>query len=80
MVIKRSQNNNFILGFLGIVLFFLVVSVLYIVIFLSDIMGVNNFQFIMPFVVLSGFFIFLVGAMLLALSIYRAFNKIRKDF
>ena len=74
MVIKRF-NNNFILGFLGIVLFFLVISVLYVFIFLSIEFQFNELDFMIPLIVLSGFFIFLVAAILLALFIYGAFNK-----
>ena len=69
-------HNNFILGFLGIVLFFLVISVLYIFIFISDIIKFNNLQFFMPLIIFTGFFIFLVAAMLLALSIFKTFNRI----
>jgi hypothetical protein len=75
----NNNNNNFVLGLLGVVLFFLVISVLYIFIFLSNVIMLADLQFLVLLVVFSGFFIFLVAAMLLALSIYRAFNKIRKD-
>ena len=73
-----KSNNNFILGFLGIVLFFLVISVLYIFIFLSLKLNLNDLQFMMPLVVLTGFFVFLVAAMLLALSLFRMFNNSRR--
>jgi hypothetical protein len=69
------KNNNFILGFLGIVLFFLVISVLYIFFFLSLKLQINDFQFMMPLVILTGFFIFLVGAILVALAISRRFIR-----
>jgi len=69
------KNNNFISGFLGIVLFFLVMSVLYILISLSIVYQFNELQFMIPFIVLSGFFIFLVAAILLALSIFKGFNN-----
>ena len=72
----KVENNNFILGFFGIVLFFLVISVLYLTIFLSDTIEFMGLQFFMPLIVLTGFFIFLVAAMLLALSIFRASNQI----
>lgn len=45
-------DNNLILGLFGITLFFLVVSVLYVVIFFSENIQENNLQFFMPLVVL----------------------------
>lgn len=64
------MRKNFILGLMGITLFFLVLSVLYVFIRYTN----DNSNILAPFiplVVLSGFFIFLVGAFLVALAIFR---------
>ncbi|MDD5700317.1 MAG: hypothetical protein PHH00_04000 [Candidatus Nanoarchaeia archaeon] len=57
---------------LGLILFFLVMTVFYFVLFVPNDIERSSLQPVIPFVVFSGFFIFLVGAMLVALSIFRA--------
>jgi hypothetical protein len=53
---------------LGLVLFFLVVSVFYGVLYLQPLD--TGIPVLIPFVVFSGFFIFLVASVLVALSIF----------
>ena len=74
---KYNQKDNFILGLFGMILFFLVISVIYIMILISELTSLKEFQIFMPLIVFSGFFIFLIGAMLLALSIFKAFGGFR---
>ncbi|MEK6859654.1 MAG: hypothetical protein AABX54_02455 [Nanoarchaeota archaeon] len=71
------RDNNLVTGLFGIVLFLLVISVFYIITFLSEIIIVNDLQAFIPLVVFTGFFIFLVAAMLLALALFRAFSGFR---
>jgi len=74
MEIKYLRKNNLIIGLFGISLFFLVMSVLYFVIY-SNIE--KDFVVFMPFIVLSGLFIFLVGAILVALAISNSIKRYR---
>ena len=64
------KNNNIIILF-GFSLFFLVMAVLYSIIFLAPKNLNEGMQIFVPLVVFSGFFIFLIAAMLVALSIYQ---------
>lgn len=79
MVNRNYLENNLVVGLFAVGLFFLVISVFYTIISLSDIIRENNLdlanslQVFAPLVVLTGFFIFLVAAMLLALSLFRVF-------
>lgn len=70
---KYQQTDIMILAVLGLILFFLVLSVLYFIIYLSGIYKLVSLQAFVPFIVFTGFFIFLIGAILLALSIFKAF-------
>ncbi len=71
----RLKNIDIIVVLLGLILFFLVLSVIYLMISISGSFKVEEqFQIYMPLVVFSGFFIFLVAAMLLALAIFRRFG------
>lgn len=67
------QKNISLLVLMGLILFFLVIAVLYSIILLSEKIPIKDFQEFMPLIVFSGFFIFLIGAMLIALSIFKAF-------
>lgn len=68
------MRKELILGLLGITLFFMVMTVLYGI--LSYTQGREDvFVPVFPFIVLSGFFIFLVGAMLVALSLSRIISQ-----
>lgn len=71
---KKSPKSSIILVMLGLVLFFLVLSVLYIMISISNIIPLEFIQAFMPFVVLCGFFIFLIGAMLIAFAIFKSLS------
>jgi len=65
------MKNNWIIVLFGLSLFFLVLSVLYTMMFVFPENDVENrFQIFIPLVVFSGFFIFLIAAMLVALSLY----------
>ncbi|VVB77870.1 Uncharacterised protein [uncultured archaeon] len=55
----------------GLSLFFLVMSVLYFIISLAPKGEPDFLGMFAPFVILSGLFIFLIGAMLVALSIFK---------
>jgi hypothetical protein len=66
------QDNNLIIGMLGIILFLLVISVLHIFLLFNKVIEINNLQVLIPFVVFTGFFIFLIGAMLIALAIFKS--------
>lgn len=69
--------KNKILFLLGITIFFLVLCVLYLVILLSQYN--QDFLFIFaPFVFLSGFFIFLIAAFLVAMSVSNIISKVVK--
>ena len=76
-IVKHKDNNNLILGLLGLILFFLVVAVIYLVILVSQNTSFKEYQAFMPLIVFSGFFIFLIGAILLALSIFRVVGGFR---
>jgi hypothetical protein len=65
------MKNNQIIILFGFSLFFLVMVVLYSVIFLAPKNLKEGMQIFAPLVVFSGFFIFLIGAMLVALSLYK---------
>ncbi len=67
-------NRKVILALIGLTLFFLVMTVLYSLILYSE----NNPSFLLPFIpliIFSGFFIFLIGAFLLALSLYKTLES-----
>ena len=71
------MKNNWIIVLFGFSLFLLVMTVLHTLIFLTPEGLKGNLEVFAPFIVLSGFFIFLIGAMLVALSFYRMLeNKI----
>ncbi len=55
----------------GLILFFLVMSVIYSVMFLAPKGDLKFMGIFVPFIVFSGFFIFLIGAILVALSIFK---------
>lgn len=66
-----------LVGFvLGLMLFFMVMTVLYFMISLPQEISFE-FQALIPLIVFTGFLIFLVAAILIALAI---FSKISKDF
>ncbi|MDD5193084.1 MAG: hypothetical protein PHF67_00705 [Candidatus Nanoarchaeia archaeon] len=68
----KSSNNLGVLALLGLILFFLVLSVIYSMISISGSLKIEEqFQTFMPLIVFSGFFIFLIGAMLVALVIFK---------
>ena len=72
------RKDNILIGLIGIILFFLVLSVLYIILTSESVLGFKTesvLQGLMPFVVLTGFFIFLVGAMLVSQAIHRIIIK-----
>jgi hypothetical protein len=75
MVTIKSKKNIFIPGLLGLVLFFLVISVIYVFINISILDQNFDLQFLMPLIVFSGFFIFLVAAMLVSLTIFNAIKR-----
>lgn len=54
---------------LGLTLFFMVMTVLYLMISLPQ-QATFAFQALIPLIVLSGFFIFLIAAMLIALALF----------
>lgn len=66
--------KNFLLG---LTLFFLVVTVLYGVIGLQPLQP--KLQVLIPLVVFSGFFIFLVAAMLVALTIFEYLKERKQE-
>ncbi|MBS3075675.1 hypothetical protein J4429_04415 [Candidatus Pacearchaeota archaeon] len=75
----KSHNNSSVLALLGLIIFFLVISVIYSIISISGSFKVEEqFQIFMPLVVFTGFFIFLIGAMLIALAIFKKFNGFRE--
>jgi hypothetical protein len=69
------MKNNSIIALFGLSLFFLVMSVLYTIIFLVPKNLSETLQVFAPLVVFTGFFIFLIGAFLVAMSIYKKLNK-----
>jgi len=73
----NNKNNDIIIFLLGLILFFLVLSVIYSMFAISGGMDskLKEFEVFAPLVVFSGFFTFLIGAMLVALFI---FERIRK--
>jgi len=74
---KYKHKNVLILALAGLTLFFLVMAVLYIIILFSYIIPLDFLQAFVPFIVFSGFFIFLIGAILLAMSIFKRFGGFR---
>jgi len=74
---KRLRYSVFILALSGLILFFLVMSVLYTIIFLSYITPLDFLEAFRPLIFLTGFFIFLIGAILIALAIFRGFGGFR---
>jgi polyferredoxin len=68
---KLRHKNVYILATLGLILFFLVMMVLYVILSLSFINPLDFLEAFVPLIVFSGFFIFLIGAILLALSIFK---------
>ncbi len=73
----KLRNTDMITALLGLILFFLVISVIYSMISISGSLKFNYIQVYMPFIVFSGFFIFLIGAMLIGLVIFRKLNGFR---
>jgi fucose 4-O-acetylase-like acetyltransferase len=70
------MRKNDILILTGFCLFFLVMSVFYFMIsFAGNDDKVNPIAPFMPFVVLSGFFIFLIAAFIIALTIFKIIEK-----
>jgi len=72
------MKQNWVTLLFGFSLFFLVMTVLYAVIFLAPKGEPDFLGIFVPLVIFSGFFIFLIGAMLVALSVFRwlgGFNK-----
>jgi hypothetical protein len=68
------MKNNWIIALFGLSLYFLVMTVLYTIINLDPENTLpKSLEVFAPFVVLSGFFIFLIGAMLVALAIFNHF-------
>ena len=65
------MKQNWVIVLSGLSLFFLVMAVLYSIILLAPEGAPGFLSIFVPFVVFSGFFIFLVGAMLVALSIFK---------
>jgi hypothetical protein len=76
---KMRQNLAALL--FGLSLFFLVLSVIYSIMFLAPKGEPDFLGIFIPFVVFSGFFIFLIGAILVALSLFKwlgGFKTIKK--
>ena len=71
-----KSNNSSVLAVFGLILFFLVLSVIYSMISISGNLdsSFKELQIFMPLIVFTGFFIFLIGAMLIALTIFRRFG------
>ena len=68
------MRKNVILGLAGLTLFFLVISVFYIFVIYTE-RNPDVLKPFIPFVIFSGFFIFLIGAILLALSLSRIIDN-----
>lgn len=70
----KFKNTDAIIILLGLILFFVVISVIYLMISISGNLNFSYFQIYMPLIVFSGFFIFLIGAVLIALAIFNRLN------
>lgn len=68
------MKQNSIIILFGLSLFFLVMAVLYSLLSLAPEGAPDFLQVFVPLVVLSGFFIFLVGAVLVALAVFKWFG------
>jgi len=73
------MKQNWVIILFGLSLFFLVMAVLYSVIFLAPEGAPKFLQMFVPLVVFTGFFIFLIGAVLVALSIFRWLGGFKKN-
>ncbi len=71
----KFKNTDAIIILLGLILFFVVISVIYLMISISGNLNFSYFQIYMPLIVFSGFFIFLIGAVLIALAIFNRLNS-----
>jgi uncharacterized integral membrane protein len=69
---KESVRKTKILGLIGILLFVVVLLVLYLIILIGqNIQEEINLEYLAPLVIFTGFFIFLVGSVLVGLSIFK---------
>lgn len=73
------MRQNWVAALFGLSLFFLVIAVFYSFINIIPTETPDYLQIFIPFIVLSGFFIFQIGAMLVALSIFKWLNKDKKQ-
>lgn len=71
----KNNEINLIIMLFSLILFFLVLSVIYLIISISENLDQSYLKIYIPFVVFSGFFIFLVAANLLSLVIFRIITK-----
>lgn len=68
------MKNNWVVILFGLSLFFLVMSVFYTIIVANP--DVDKIpEVFVPFVMLSGFFIFLIGAVLVALGLFKILSE-----
>jgi len=65
------MKQNLVTILFGLSSFFLVLSVLYSILFIVPDFEHSSLGVFIPLVVFTGFFIFLIGAMLVALSIFK---------
>jgi hypothetical protein len=71
------MKNSKVSLILGIVLFFLVISVIYFGMFLQSQVPLlmDKLQILAPLVIFTGFFLFLIGAVLVALFLKKKIDK-----
>ena len=68
------MKNNWVIILFGLSLFFLVMSIFYTIIVANP--DVDKIpEVFAPFIILSGFFIFLIGAVLFALGLHKIILK-----
>lgn len=72
------MKQNQIIALFGLRLLFLVMAVLYSIIFLAPEGAPGLLRVFVPLVVFTGFFIFLIGAALVALSIFKRLGGFKK--
>jgi len=72
------MKQNLVALLFGLSLFFLVMAVLYSIILLAP-EPEEFLQIFVPLVVFTGFFIFLIGAVLVALSIFKWLSGFKKN-
>ena len=73
----KYQSDSSVIGLIGILLFVLVLLIIYLAFLISLNLGEGyklDIEGLVPLVIFSGFFTFLVGAVLLGLSLFKAFG------